>query len=323
LDRYFLASVQFSSGCPYRCEFCDIPTLYGRQPRLKSPRQVLSELDAMRRRGAPPSVYFVDDNFIANRKAAAGLLPHLVRWQRRHGYPVQFACEATLNIAKQESILALMRSAGFVTIFVGIETPEVEALKRIDKGHNVSLPMLDAVRKINSYGMEVVSGIILGLDTDTPETSDRLLEFVEHSRIPVLTINLLQALPRTPLWDRLSREDRLVSAVGRESNVRFLRPYEDAVASWRRCVAEVYEPRALFDRFIHQVDATYPNRLKTSVWRRLTRPIYGAARRSPSISPSGSAYFPSIVGSSGERYGTVSDAARSRASSALAWSRTI
>jgi radical SAM superfamily enzyme YgiQ (UPF0313 family) len=89
--------------CPYRCELCDIPTLYGRQPRLKSPRQVLSELDAMRRRGAPPSVYFVDDNFIANRKAAAELLPHLVRWQRRRGYPVQFACEATLNIAKQES----------------------------------------------------------------------------------------------------------------------------------------------------------------------------------------------------------------------------
>ena len=270
LNRYFLASVQFSSGCPYRCEFCDIPTLYGRQPRLKSPQQVLGELDVMRRRGAPSSVYFVDDNFIANRKAAAELLPHLVRWQRRHGYPVQFACEATLNIAKQESILALMRSAGFVTIFVGIETPEVEALKRIDKGHNVSLPMLEAIRKINSYGMEVVSGIILGLDTDTPETPDRLLEFVECSRIPVLTINLLQALPRTPLWERLSREDRLVSAAGRESNVRFLRPYEDVLASWKRCVAEAYRPRALFDRFIHQVDATYPNRLETPVWRRLT-----------------------------------------------------
>lgn len=208
--------------------------------------------------------------FIANRKATAELLPHLVRWQQRHGYPVQFACEATLNIAKQESLLELMRSAGFVTIFVGIETPEIEALKRIDKGHNVSLPMLEAVRKINSYGVEVVSGIILGLDTDTPETPDRLLEFVEHSRIPVLTINLLQALPRTPLWERLSREDRLVSASGRESNVRFLRPYEEVVASWRRCVAEIYRPRALFDRFIHQVDATYPNRLDTPVWRRLT-----------------------------------------------------
>ena len=270
LDRYFLASVQFSSGCPYRCEFCDIPTLYGRQPRLKSPEQVMGELDVMRRGGAPSSIYFVDDNFIANRKATAELLPHLVRWQQRHGYPVQFACEATLNIAKQESLLELMRSAGFVTIFVGIETPEIEALKRINKGHNVSLPMLEAVRKINSYGMEVVSGIILGLDTDTPETPDRLLEFVEHSRIPVLTINLLQALPRTPLWERLSREDRLVSASGRESNVRFLRPYEEVVASWRRCVAEIYRPRALFDRFIHQVDATYPNRLDTPVWRRLT-----------------------------------------------------
>ena len=230
LDRYFLASVQFSSGCPYRCEFCDIPTLYGRQPRLKSPEQVMGELDVMRRGGAPSSIYFVDDNFIANRKATAELLPHLVRWQQRHGYPVQFACEATLNIAKQESLLELMRSAGFVTIFVGIETPEIEALKRIDKGHNVSLPMLEAVRKINSYGMEVVSGIILGLDTDTPETPDRLLEFVEHSRIPVLTINLLQALPRTPLWERLSREDRLVSASGRE----FERPVPAPLRGGRR-----------------------------------------------------------------------------------------
>ncbi|MGH6894196.1 MAG: B12-binding domain-containing radical SAM protein, partial [Dongiaceae bacterium] len=122
--RYLLGSVQFSSGCPYRCEFCDIPALYGRQPRLKEPAQVLAELDALLARGPFGSVYFVDDNFIANRKAARKLLPHLIAWQKERGYPVQFACEATLNIANLPDLLAMMREAYFCTIFCGIETPE-------------------------------------------------------------------------------------------------------------------------------------------------------------------------------------------------------
>lgn len=115
-----------------------------------------------------------------------------------------------------------MREAGFVTVFVGIETPDIDALKRIDKGHNTTLPILDAVETLNRYGLEVVSGIILGLDGDTPETADRLLDFAERSRIPMLTINLLQALPKTPLWERLQREGRIVDDDGRESNVQFL-----------------------------------------------------------------------------------------------------
>src|SRR5260370_3572999 len=124
LDQYFIASIQFSSGCPYTCEFCDIPELYGRNPRLKSPEQVLAELDAMLKSGNPGAVYFVDDNFVGNRKAALELVPHLVEWQKKNGFPVQFACEATLNIAKSPQLLAMMREAYFCTVFCGIETPE-------------------------------------------------------------------------------------------------------------------------------------------------------------------------------------------------------
>src|ERR1700745_685171 len=137
LKNYLMLTLQFSSGCPYLCEFCDIPNLYGRQPRLKTPAQITAELDAMRKqKGHPPVVYFVDDNFIGNRKAAKDMLPHLLAWQRQHGYPMQFACEATLNIAKQPEILKLMRECLFLGLFVGIETPEADALKAMRENQN-------------------------------------------------------------------------------------------------------------------------------------------------------------------------------------------
>jgi radical SAM superfamily enzyme YgiQ (UPF0313 family) len=272
LKRYLLGSLQFSSGCPYRCEFCDIPALYGRQPRLKSPEQLLAELDLfIGQPDHPPMIYFVDDNFIGNRKAAREMLPHLVDWQKRHGYPLQFACEATLNLAKQSEILGLMREAAFHTVFVGIETPELEALKSIDKRHNASLPMLDAIQAINSHGMEVTSGIIMGLDTDTGESLGRLLEFIDRSQVPVLTINLLQALPKTPLWDRLAGAGRIVDDPALESNVRFLRPHDEVVASWRQAITHAYRPDNIFSRFRHQVESTYVNRLRTPAKTKLTR----------------------------------------------------
>jgi radical SAM superfamily enzyme YgiQ (UPF0313 family) len=221
--------------------------------------------------GHPAVVYFVDDNFIGNRKAARDMLPHLIEWQRRHDYPLQFACEATLNLAKQPEILSLMRRAQFLTVFVGIETPEADALKAMRKEHNSALPMMEAIKTLNSYGLEVTSGIILGLDTDTPDTEGRLKEFIDLSQIPILTINLMQALPRTPLWDRLKLVDRLiVDDAGLESNVRFLRPHDDVVAMWRRCVMYAYDPERLFARFAYQVDATFAHRLNAPARGKLT-----------------------------------------------------
>src|ERR1019366_44764 len=243
LKNYLMCTLQFSSGCPYRCEFCDIPGLYGRQPRLKTPQQITAELDAMRRQpGCPTSAYFVDDNFIGNKKAARDMLPHLVEWQKENAYPMLFACEATLNIAKQTEVLELMREAQFVGIFVGIETPEADALMAMRKEQNVTQPMLESIKTLNDYGLEVTSGIILGLDTDSDDTESRLKDFIDLSKIPLLTINLLQALPKTPLWDRLERDGRLVDGERRESNVRFLRPYDEVVAMWRRCMAYANDP---------------------------------------------------------------------------------
>ncbi len=262
LERYFLGSIQFSSGCPYQCEFCDIPGLYGRNPRLKTPAQVTAELDKLLECGLTGSVYFVDDNFIGNRKAALDLLPHLVAWQKRNGFALQFACEATLNIAKRPEILALMRDAYFATVFCGIETPDPAALKAMSKQHNMVVPILEGVQTLNSYGLEVVSGIILGLDTDSLEAGEGILEFVDQSEIPLLTINLLQALPKTPLWDRLKREGRLLEDSDRDSNVDFLLPYDHVVSTWRECMGRAYTPEKLFARFEYQVIHTYPNRIK-------------------------------------------------------------
>jgi len=261
LNQYFLANVQFSSGCPYRCEFCDIPELYGRNPRLKTPEQVLAELDAMLQSGNPGAVYFVDDNFVGNRRAVMELLPHLIDWQKRNGYPIQFAIEATLNLAQSPKLLEMMREAYFCTVFCGIETPEPQALHAIAKDQNLSMPILEAIKILNSYGMEVVSGIIVGFDTDTPQTVDRILEFIRLSQIPMLTINLLHALPRTPLWRRLELEGRLVFDDTRESNVEFLMPYEQVVDMWRRCITTAYEPEFLYRRFAYQMEHTYPNRI--------------------------------------------------------------
>jgi radical SAM superfamily enzyme YgiQ (UPF0313 family) len=263
LDRYMLGSLQFSSGCPYRCEFCDIPALYGRQPRLKTPQQLAAELDAMLAQGRYPTfIYFVDDNFIGNRKATREMLPHLIEWQKKHGHPLRFGCEATLNLAKQPEILELMRQAEFETVFVGIETPEVDALKQMRKEQNATLPMLDAIATLNRYGLEVTSGIILGLDTDSADTEERLKAFIDASNVPILTINLLQALPKTPLWDRLKRDNRVVADdTGLESNVVFLRPYDEVVAMWRRCIDYAYAPERLFKRFAYQVEATYAHRV--------------------------------------------------------------
>jgi radical SAM superfamily enzyme YgiQ (UPF0313 family) len=261
LRRYFIANIQFSSGCPYSCEFCDIPALYGRNPRLKTPAQVLAELDEIAASGAT-AVYFVDDNFIGNQKAALELLPHLVRWQTERNYPLRLACEATLNLAKNERVLELMREAGFVTVFCGIETPEPRALRAMSKDQNLRMPVEEAVRRLNAFGLEVVSGIILGLDTDDEDTAQHILDFIEASQIPMLTINILYALPKTPLWNRLAAAGRLVDDRGRESNVAFTLPYPTVLSMWRRCIVEAYTPEALYARYAYNQRHTFPNRKK-------------------------------------------------------------
>ena len=165
-----------------------------------------------------------------------------------------------------------MRDASFVGIFVGIETPEADALAAMRKGQNNSLPMMDAIKTLNDYGLEVISGIILGLDTDSDDTESRLRDFIDLSNIPTLTINLLQALPKTALWDRLDKAGRLHQDPDRESNVVFMRPYDEVVAMWHRSIAYANDPERLFARFQHQIDATYAKRIETPARGKLNWP---------------------------------------------------
>jgi len=259
---YLLGSVQFSSGCPYTCEFCDIPSLYGRNPRLKSPEQVVRELDQLADGGCV-SVYFVDDNFIGNPKAAESLLDALIEWQKRRDCQVRLACEATLNMAGHTRILEKMQQAFFTNCFFGIESPDPTALKAMKKGQNMRMPILEAVQTVNRYGIEAASGIIMGLDTDTDETPQALIDFAEVSQIPIMTVNILYALPNTALYTRLEKDNRvLYDAENRDSNIVFLQPYETVVRNWQRVIGKVFSPAELYARYAYNAIHTYPNRIK-------------------------------------------------------------
>jgi hopanoid C-2 methylase len=262
LRHYLLANIQFSSGCSYQCESCEIPELYGHVPRHKSALQIIRELDAMLFAGNSGTVYFIDDNFLADPRAAAKLLPHLVDWQMRNSYPVEFACEATLNLALHPEILALMREAYFCTVFFAIESPAPEALQSISKHRNLKIPITEAIQTFNHYGIEVLSGIVMGLDGEPERIDEEIISFIRSSQIPIFTINLLNALPRTPLWRRLEQGKRLIDPCGRKSNVEYLVPYQKILSQWKRCIAFAYDPESLYRRFCYQLEHTYLNRIE-------------------------------------------------------------
>jgi hopanoid C-2 methylase len=271
ISKYFLCSVQFSSGCPNGCEFCDVPILYGRRPRHKTTAQIIHELDILAAGGAP-SVHFLDDNFFGEPKATRELLDRLVAWQDKWDCKVRLSCEATLDLSQHPDILELMRKSYFTNIFCGVESPESGALRAIKKSFNLKRPILDAIDTFNQYGMEVAVGLIMGFDTDTPQTPQVLAEFIHASQTPVHTLNILYALPKTPLYNRLAEAGRIVSDEGRDSNVKFLRPYDELIADWLDLISKVYEPEALYQRYGTQAVKTYPNR---------RRPKYPLRQASP------------------------------------------
>jgi radical SAM superfamily enzyme YgiQ (UPF0313 family) len=208
LERYSMASMQFSRGCPYRCEFCDIIVMFGRRPRVKSLEQVGRELDALRAQGVR-RVFFVDDNLIGNRPQAKGLLAYLAEYQARHRYRFSFGTEASLNLARDAELVRLMREANFTWVFIGIETTDEASLKETKKTQNVGGDTLADVRRLYASGIDVLAGFIVGFDNDTLATFDTQREFVMDSGIQSAMIGLLHALPRTPLHDRLQQAGRL------------------------------------------------------------------------------------------------------------------
>ncbi|MEN9224771.1 MAG: DUF4070 domain-containing protein [Thermostichus sp. HHBFW_bins_43] len=213
-EQYFMMSVQFSRGCPFNCEFCDIISLYGRKPRTKEPGQMLAELQALYDLGWRGSVFLVDDNFIGNQRNVKRFLRELIPWMQRHNYPFTFMTEASVNLAQDDELLSLMVEAGFYSVFLGIETPDQDSLQATQKHQNTRHPLVEACRKINNAGLLIYAGFILGFDGERPGAGERIQTFVEQTQIPQPMLGILQALPNTQLWNRLKAEQRLVEGIG-------------------------------------------------------------------------------------------------------------
>jgi radical SAM superfamily enzyme YgiQ (UPF0313 family) len=205
-DHYLSIGVQFSRGCPFNCEFCDIIELYGRVPRAKSNEQMLAELDALYRADHRGNVDFVDDNLIGNKKALKRFLPALCEWQRERRYPFRFSTEASINLADDSQLLQMMREANFYAVFIGIESPDTETLIATQKKQNTRRSLAESIQKINGAGMFVLGGFIIGFDSERGSVAPAMVEAIEAMGIPVCMVGLLTALPNTQLARRLERE---------------------------------------------------------------------------------------------------------------------
>jgi radical SAM superfamily enzyme YgiQ (UPF0313 family) len=207
--NYIHVGVQYSRGCPFNCEFCDIIELYGRIPRAKTPEQIIHELQTLFDLGYRGHVDFVDDNFIGNKKGVKDALKAIIEWSRNHRYPFYFSTEASINIADDGELLRLMRDADFRYVFIGIETPENDILRTMNKHQNVNKPIPEAIRKISSCGMIVNGGFIIGFDSENGGTAETMIKCIQDSGICMAMLGLLYALPNTQLTRRLRREGRL------------------------------------------------------------------------------------------------------------------
>jgi radical SAM superfamily enzyme YgiQ (UPF0313 family) len=260
LKRYSSMSVQYSRGCPFSCEFCDIIEIYGRVPRTKSNQQMLAEFDALRDLNWRGTVFIVDDNFIGSKRNVRQLLPVLAQWQKANGYPFSLSTESSVNLADDEPLLDSMRDAGFRSVFLGIETPVEESLKEAQKSQNRG-NLLDAVKKIQSYGMAVMAGFIVGFDNDPEDIFERQIDFIRKSAIPLAMVGLLNALPGTQLWRRLEREGRLLGeASGNNTTCTFnfetRMDSELLIQGYQSIMRTIYSPREYYQRVLDSLKQT-------------------------------------------------------------------
>jgi len=259
-DHYLYIGLQYSRGCLFTCEFCDIIELYGRVPRTKTNDQILAELQALYDHGYRGHVDFVDDNFIGNKKNLRTLMPRLKAWLEEHDYPFEFSTEASINIADDSELLQAMKDANFFAIFVGIESPDPETLVQMKKKQNTRRNIAECIHKIYGYGMFVTAGFIVGFDSEKASIGQAMADLIEEASIPVSIVGLLYALPGTQLTRRLAAEGRLhqghdlmnVEQTGDQCtlgcNFDTKRPLRDILADYKAVLGHVYSPAAYAGR---------------------------------------------------------------------------
>ena len=216
LDDYATFSIQTSRGCPFDCEFCDVVNLFGRQPRHKTPKQVIAELETLYRLGATGNLFFCDDNFIGSKKRAHALLHEIISWSKSRGEPYQFLTQASVNLGQDPEMIELMIAANLREVFIGIESPDENVLETSHKYHNIKNPLIESLHNLKRSGMEVIGSFIIGMDGETTGAGKRICAFIEQTGLPVTMLGVLLAAPHTRLWHRLEKEGRLRQDVGED-----------------------------------------------------------------------------------------------------------
>lgn len=251
--RYASLSIQYSRGCPFDCEFCNITSLFGNRPRIKTPEQVVAELDAIYRTGWRGNIFFVDDNFIGNKGTLKRqLLPSLIEWRSGKRGCVFFT-ESSINLADDPQLMSMMRDAGFDSVFIGIESPDEDSLEECRKTHNKNRDLLEDVKKIHRSGIQVMGGFIVGFDNDTPSIFQRQIDFIQRSSIVSAMVGMLQAPPGTRLFDRLLKEKRVRSDFSGDNvdggtNIIPLMGMDQLAAGYRAVMKQLYSPGNYYQR---------------------------------------------------------------------------
>ena len=255
---YLMIPVQFSRGCPYLCEFCDIIVMFGRKPRTKTTEQMIAELDAIFATGYRGTVFIVDDNFIGNKRAVRNLLPQVAAWNKEKDYPFVYGTEASIDVADDRELLQQMIDANFAWVFIGLESPDLDSLREAHKAQNLRAPLLDSVATIQGMGLTVYGGFIIGFDHDDETIFDRQIEFISKTAIPFAMISPLDALPNTPLHARMQREGRLLPdqdgdenwLIGgyRYTNIKTVMPQKPFFEGYQKVLRSLYTPKAYFKR---------------------------------------------------------------------------
>ena len=253
LDRYASMSIQFSRGCPYNCEFCNVTALFGHGVRIKTTDQIIAELDGLYELGWRKHIFFVDDNFIGNKKILkAELLPALILWQKEKG-GIPFNTEVSINLADDEELMHMMIEAGFSMVFIGIETPDENSLAECSKVQNKNRNLLDDVKRMQRKGLQVQGGFIVGFDHDTPSIFQRQIDFIQKSGIVTAMVGLLQAPPGTKLYNRLKREGRLLGQMSGDNadsttNILTTMNLETLLEGYNNILRDIYSPKHYYKR---------------------------------------------------------------------------